>query len=226
MERIVILSFDDAVVNQRQFVAPLLLEMGFGATFFPCRWNRKWREKYPGALMEKKALRELWEMGFEVGNHTWGHSRAEQVSTEEYMADVIRMEEYLKMAGLPAPRTFAYPCGTSTPQVVEALKARGYRCARSVENVPFHPQKDDWMRFPAASLQDQSQEEGLLRAMLDQCTPETPVAILYHGVPEIAHPWVNRDPQGFRKDMEMLQKEGVSVLSFQQYWELAAPAQP
>ncbi len=224
MKRIVILSFDDAVVNQRQYVAPLLQEMGFGATFFPCRWNREWREKHPDALMDQEALRELWEMGFEVGNHTWGHSRAEQVSTEEFMADVVRMEEYLREAGLPAPRTFAYPCGTSTPEVVEALKRRGYRCARSVEDAPFRPGKDDWMRFPAACIHDQT--PGLLRAMLDQCTPETPVAILYHGVPEIAHPWVNRDPAGFREDMETLQKEGVTVLSFQSYWELAGSAAP
>ncbi len=215
MERIVLLSFDDGVVNQRHFVAPLLQKLGFGATFFPCRWNREWREKHPGALMDKNALRELWEMGFEVGNHTWGHSQAERVSTEEFMADAARMEEYLQEAGLPAPRTFAYPCGTFTPQVVEALKNRGYRCARSVENAPFHPQDGDWMRFPAACIHDQT--PGLLRAMLEQCTHQKPVAILYHGVPEIAHPWVNRNPQGFQEDMETLKQEGISVLSFQQY---------
>ena len=222
MERIVILSFDDAVVNQRHYVAPLLRELGFGATFFPCRWNAAWREQNPGALLDGPALRELWEMGFEVGNHTWGHSRAEQVTPEEFLRDTTRMEEYILAAGCPRPRTFAYPCGTHTPQVVEALKAHGYLCARSVQEAPFHPGRDDWMRFPAACIHDKT--PGLLQKMLEMCTAETPVAILYHGVPEIAHPWVNRSAQGFREDMETLQGEGVKVLSFQQYREASGQA--
>jgi len=33
-EKVVVLTFDDAVKSHRTFVAPLLKELGFGATFF------------------------------------------------------------------------------------------------------------------------------------------------------------------------------------------------
>ena len=40
--RTVILTFDDAVISQYENVAPLLKELGFGATFFICRFKEEW----------------------------------------------------------------------------------------------------------------------------------------------------------------------------------------
>ncbi len=37
-KKTVILTFDDAVSNHRAFVAPLLKELGFNATFFVCEF--------------------------------------------------------------------------------------------------------------------------------------------------------------------------------------------
>lgn len=215
MERTLILSFDDAVINQRIFVAPLLKELGFGATFFPCRWDHVWREKWPGALMGGKELKELEDMGFEIGNHTWHHSQASRVSLEDFTADVVKMEEFLSQAGVKHPVTFAYPCGESTPEIRAMLRERGYRCARSVGNISA--ENAEPMEFPAACIHDET--PGLLEKMLGLCKPGIPVAILYHGVPEIAHPWVNRNPEGFRQDMALLKKEGVRVLSFRQFFD-------
>src|SRR5215472_12834985 len=46
-EKIVVLTFDDAVKTQRTFVAPLLKELGFGATFFIChRWMTEMPDRY------------------------------------------------------------------------------------------------------------------------------------------------------------------------------------
>jgi peptidoglycan-N-acetylglucosamine deacetylase len=212
-DRIVVLTFDDAVINHRTFVAPLLKELGFGATFFPCRWDESWREKWPGALMGGKELKELEEMGFEIGNHTWLHSQASRVSLEDFTADVAKMEEFLAQAGVARPRSFAYPCGESTPEIQEMLRNRGYRCARTVAN--DSAKGTDSMNLPAACIHDGT--PGLLEEMLSLCKPGAPIVLLYHGVPEIAHPWVNRDPEGFRQDMALLKKEGVRVLSVQQF---------
>ena len=215
MERTLILSFDDAVINQRTFVVPLLKELGFGATFFPCRWDHVWREKWPGALMSGKELKELEEMGFEIGNHTWHHSQASRVSLEDFTADVVKMEEFLSQAGVKHPVTFAYPCGESTPEIRAMLRDRGYRCARTVAN--DSAKGADPMNLPAACINDGT--PGLLEEMLSLCKPGAPIVLLYHGVPEIAHPWVNRNPEGFRQDMALLKKEGVRVLSFRQFFD-------
>ena len=115
MPRTVILSFDDAVANHRTFVAPLLKELGFNATFFICRWGDEWRASHSEYLLDEVQVREISEMGFDVGNHTWNHSVATSVPVEEFSRDVDRLEQFLAGAGVPKSVSFAYPCGDYTP---------------------------------------------------------------------------------------------------------------
>ena len=71
------------------------------------------------------------------------------------------------------------------------------------------------MCLPAACINDKT--PSLLEEMLAQCTEERPVAILYHGVPDIVHPWVTRDPQAFTREMNSLREGGFRVISFRDY---------
>src|SRR5437660_5527497 len=68
--RLVVLTFDDAVKSHRTFVAPLLKELGFGATFFV---THKWMDD-PTNFMTWSDIAEIHQMGFEIGNHSWTHS--------------------------------------------------------------------------------------------------------------------------------------------------------
>src|SRR4051794_34880567 len=61
----VVLTLDDAVKSHRTFVAPLLKELGFQATFFVThRWMDD-REHF----MTWADIAEIHRMGFEIGNH-------------------------------------------------------------------------------------------------------------------------------------------------------------
>ncbi|HCR30340.1 MAG TPA: hypothetical protein DIV79_10020, partial [Opitutae bacterium] len=68
-EKIVVLTFDDAVKSHRTFVAPYLKELGFGATFFV---TYRWMEDQDN-FMTWEDIKEIHELGFEIGNHTWTH---------------------------------------------------------------------------------------------------------------------------------------------------------
>src|SRR5437660_1059672 len=68
--RLVVLTFDDAVKSHRTFVAPLLKELGFGATFFV---THKWMDDRTN-FMTWQDIAEIHQMGFEIGNHSWTHS--------------------------------------------------------------------------------------------------------------------------------------------------------
>src|SRR5437762_14271862 len=68
-DRLVVLTFDDAVKSHRTFVAPLLKELGFGATFFV---THKWMDD-PTNFMSWQDIAEIHQMGFEIGNHSWTH---------------------------------------------------------------------------------------------------------------------------------------------------------
>ena len=68
-EKTVVLTFDDAVKSHRAYVAPLLKELGFGATFFV---TYRWMEDSEN-FMTWKEIKEIHDMGFEIGNHSWTH---------------------------------------------------------------------------------------------------------------------------------------------------------
>ena len=68
-DRVVVLTFDDAVRSHRTFVAPLLKELGFGATFFV---THRWMADTAN-FMTWEAIAQIHRMEFEIGNHSWTH---------------------------------------------------------------------------------------------------------------------------------------------------------
>jgi len=65
----VILTFDDAVKSHRTFVAPLLKDLNFRATFFV---THLWMDDTAN-FMTWREIAEIHGMGFEIGNHAWTH---------------------------------------------------------------------------------------------------------------------------------------------------------
>jgi peptidoglycan/xylan/chitin deacetylase (PgdA/CDA1 family) len=69
LSKIVVLTFDDAVKSHHSFVAPLLKDLGFDATFFI---TYEWMDDTVN-FMSWQEVGELHTMGFEIGNHSWHH---------------------------------------------------------------------------------------------------------------------------------------------------------
>ncbi len=86
-ERCVYLTFDDGPEEGiTEFVVKELDKYGFKATFF-CRGDNA--EKNP------QLMSLLCEKGHSIGNHTYGHLHAYNVSTQSYLADVSKAEAIL-----------------------------------------------------------------------------------------------------------------------------------
>src|SRR5262245_45119360 len=62
-DKLIVLTFDDAVKSHLTFVAPILKELGFGATFFV---TQRWMSDSTNFLNWKE-IAELHRMGFEIG---------------------------------------------------------------------------------------------------------------------------------------------------------------
>src|SRR5206468_748744 len=60
--KLIVLTFDDAVKSHRTFVAPLLKELGFGATFFV---THKWMDDRTN-FMTWQDIAEINELGYEI----------------------------------------------------------------------------------------------------------------------------------------------------------------
>ena len=211
--RNVVLTFDDAVVNHLSTVVPLLREYGFGATFFICRCAG-WIKKDPECYLTGRQVREIYDAGFEIGNHTLNHVDLRRTSEEDGRREVVALNEFLAEQGIPAPESFAYPGGPYAAGAARYLGEYGLRCARTTGKMLW---KHDTDLMNVASYSINRYEEDNFRIALSSLAAadgEPAAAVLvYHGVPDIAHPHCDTPPEMFRRHMEILRDGGFRVMS-------------
>ena len=145
-DRVVAITFDDALLSVLQRAKPLLDSVGYPATMYaptayldtpdkPLKWDgiEQWHggeHEHELLPMSWDQLGELAEAGWEIGSHTATHPHLHQVrDDEELRAELVeskaRVEDRL---GLDCT-TLAYPYGDYDERVVAAAGAAGYAAA-------------------------------------------------------------------------------------------------
>lgn len=196
----VILTFDDTVSSQAHFVAPLLKELGWKATFFITFFGEGWMDKHGDTLFSTSEMRELADLGFELGNHTFNHAMPQDA--DALTRQITTLEDFFAVNGLPPATSFAYPGGPYNAAAAEILKERGYHCARSVRHTPWKKESDDPFNLPAYALCEDEPER--FEDALQQLRQGESIILCYHGVPDRVHPWVNVEPDTFREQMRKI----------------------
>lgn len=220
-DRTVVLTFDDASVTHRRFVAPLLKERGFSATFFiTARWA-----SVPGQCMSLEEVAELHEMGFEIGNHGLNHFTAAHPSVKDVLpGDLAGLEEGLARTGVPMPVSYAYPGDGFSPGALEVLTEKGYRFARrgAGPEVPweeggigpvYDPTRHHPLLVPTAATSRGHWTMAELDAALALARPGVAVVFQFHGVPSTANPEVSTPPERFVTFLDRLTEGGYRVLA-------------
>src|SRR6266850_2974993 len=131
-DKLVVLTFDDAVKSHRTLVAPLLKELGFGATFFV---THRWMEDRTN-FMTWEEIGEIHEMGFEIGNHSWTHADFSMPKNAARLAGELSLVERALdqiKPKVPCPVSFAYCGNTFGPEAVQRLAELGFKFARRGE---------------------------------------------------------------------------------------------
>ena len=190
-DRVVVLTFDDAVKSHYTTVAPLLRRYGFGATFFVTEFQQP-----PFAdttlYMTWAQIGELASMGFEVGNHTWKHTHVDRMSRTQFVDELRYVEERTRAAGAPTPVSFAYPAYATSVDAVRTLRDRGYRFARTGGTPAYirayDPAHDDPLLIPSYTT-SATNRDSIIDAF-QQARDGKVVVLTIHGIPDTAHPWV------------------------------------
>ena len=232
----VVLTFDDCPRSHLDYVAPLLRKYGFGATFFVTRFDDAWRSEHDesACLLSQQDVRALHDMGFEIGNHTWNHACCmDDMDDAAAAAEFDRLEAWLAEAGVPRPKTFAYPGGPHRVKAERIARERGYIGARAVEDTgmrPWNPAADSPFHIPSVAIKenvdwafyhaiDNMAGAKWRAAMLDtdpapEPLPKDTVAVfVFHGVPDRVHPWCNTEPATFEKFMAFLHGRNFRCVS-------------
>lgn len=132
------LRFDDGMDSHIRLAAPLLERHGLRGTFYicPAGSDEQWRAR---AAEWKLVL----QAGHEIGNHTISHpipaaladqswpGRYENLTLDQYGADVLAAHERLEQAFGRREWTFAYPC-------YQTWVGRGRQCCSVVPFIAEH----------------------------------------------------------------------------------------
>ncbi|MDG2382543.1 MAG: polysaccharide deacetylase family protein [Pirellulaceae bacterium] len=117
-DKLVVLTFDDANKSDRIFVSDILKQYGFGATFYVTEGLGFLKNK--DHYTTWKQIRELHEMGFEIGNHTQHHRGVSSITGDQLKSSVKHIEKRCAEHGIPNAVTFCYPGFGHTLEAVKA----------------------------------------------------------------------------------------------------------
>ena len=237
VDKVVVLTFDDAVKSHRTFVAPLLKELGFGATFFV---THRWMADAAN-FMTWEEIADIHRMGFEIGNHSWTHGTfSSPKEAARLPAELALVESELQKVKVPKPTSFAYSGNSFGPEAVEQLKMLGYTLARrgmqpeipygKIEAGPLYdPEKHHPLLIPTSGDSYPGWTLEHFKRVVDQASPGKIKVLQFHGVPDPSHPWVNTPPALFQEEMSYLKSQGFQVIALRdvaRYLPKTPPSDP
>lgn len=237
-DKTVVLTFDDAVKSHRTFVAPLLKELGFRASFFA---THLWMTD-PEYFMTWREIAEIHDMGFEIGNHTWTHADFSSPRNAARLAgEIALVENELKKAGVPKPVSFAYTGNFFGPEAIGIVRDNGFRFARrggapeveygTLQIGPvFEPRKHHALLIPTTGDAYPKWTLEHFTEVVSRARRGQAVILQFHGVPDVKHPWVHTPPENFRRYMAYLKDHGYHALALRDLEpyidSIHAPADP
>jgi peptidoglycan-N-acetylglucosamine deacetylase len=208
-DKLVVLTFDDAPVTHFTFVAPLLKEYGFNATFYVCEFPPNYADstKY----MTWKQIEQLSKMGFEIGNHTKNHKHVNRLTRPQLIDELSYIENKCDSLKIPKPTTFAYPGYDTHPTAIEVLKEKGYRFARAGDDRPYNPIADHPYLVPGYTTT--AKNKAQIMDAFAQAKDGKVVVLTIHGVPDYEHDWVTTPPQLLKEYFQFLKDNHYKVIS-------------
>jgi len=211
-DKLVVLTFDDAPASQYSVVAPMLKELGFGATFFVCEFPPNYKDST--LYMNWRQIKALDKMGFEVANHTHTHANVSKLSKVEFNAELEYIENKCDSLGIGKPQNFAYPGYGLNANTLIFLEEKEYDFARAGGSRAYDPLVDHPYLIPSWATDTENKNEIL--ASLDQAKNGKIVVLTLHGVPDMEHPWVNTPPDLFREYLQYFFDHNFKVVSLKE----------
>ncbi|GAB3905057.1 polysaccharide deacetylase family protein [Mucilaginibacter boryungensis] len=210
-DKLVVLTFDDAVLSHYTNVAPLLKKYGFTATFFVCEFGGKPDFSDKTKYMSWEQVAELSKMGFEIGNHTWHHTHVNKIIDEKLNSELSYIEQKFDEYHIPKPVSFAYPGYDTSRRAIEVLKKKGYKFARGGWDRVYDPKTDEPMLMPGYTTH--SEKADAAYDILKQAKGGKIAVLTIHGVPDDAHPWVTTSVEIFEGYLKFLKENHYKVIA-------------
>lgn len=106
-EQVVLLTIDDAPDQFSLEMAHTLKENNVKAIFFVNGHFIQTDEK-------KKVLKEIYDLGFAIGNHTMTHSNLKELTEEQQYEEIVELNNQIEKITSERPKFFRAPFGSNT----------------------------------------------------------------------------------------------------------------
>jgi peptidoglycan/xylan/chitin deacetylase (PgdA/CDA1 family) len=210
-DKLVVLTFDDAVLSHYTNVAPLLKKYGFTATFYVCEFGGTPNFSDKTKYMSWEQIAQLNKMGFEIGNHTQHHVHVNKLDNAKLIAELEYVEQKCAEYHIPRPVTFAYPGYDTSRRALQVLKDKGYKFARGGWDRVYDPKTDQPLLMPGYTTHTEKADDAY--GILKQAKDGKIAVLTIHGVPDDAHPWVTTSPEVFEGYLKYLKENHYHVIA-------------
>jgi len=210
-DKLVVLTFDDAVLSHYTNVAPLLKKYKFGGTFFVTEFMKPaFSDK--SLYMSWEQIGKLNKMGFEIANHTQKHTHVNKISKAQFIEELNYIESKAREVKVKKPMlSFAYPGYDTHPSAITTLKEKGYQFARVGGGKAYDPLKNHPFLIPSFSTSGNNSKE--LYDAFALAKNGKIVVLTIHGVPDEAHPWVTTPLNLFEEYLKFLYENHYKVIA-------------
>jgi len=231
-DKVVVLTFDDAVKSHHSVVRPILKKYGFGATFFVTEGfdfatNKK-------DYMTWDEIAELHADGFEIGNHTRDHFGVRPDNVSQLAEQVRVIAARCREHRIPPPVSFAWPGNAFDRAALGILTANGILLARrggspeypykDGRGCAYEPGLDHPLLIPSAGDARPGWTIDNFVAAVEQARRGRIAVLQFHGVPDRAHPWVHTPPAQFEAYMRYLSHNRYKVIAMRDLLRFVDPS--
>jgi GT2 family glycosyltransferase/peptidoglycan/xylan/chitin deacetylase (PgdA/CDA1 family) len=144
--RSVVLTFDDGYTDTADVGGELLREMGVSAQVFVVSGfagrSNTWAAGTPllgRRLLTWEQIRGLRAADVGIGAHTVGHRRLPELAADQARHEITESRRVLEDQLGDQITTFAYPYGSTSPEVEELVREAGYTAACGIQPGPNGP---------------------------------------------------------------------------------------
>ncbi|MEI6607624.1 MAG: autotransporter-associated beta strand repeat-containing protein [Verrucomicrobiota bacterium] len=210
-DKTVVFTFDDGCISNATVAGPILKKHGYSGTFFVSDaygfrdrkdWYMTWRQ-----------AKNLSDDGFEIANHTRGHSMLSSTDAGGMQASVWVLEDEMISNRIPRSTTFCWPFYAVNTKFYPLLQSWGYLFARGGHYRTYRPTVDNPFDVPSFAVGGIGMDMKGFISAVQQAVAGRVVVLCFHGTPDYEHAACGTNPDLFEDMVDYCKDNNYKVIA-------------